>query len=108
MIWVIAAALAVAPLRAAELKPATMDAFERYVHQTERQLEERHTFLWADESAERARLVRQGQIVVEPAGAKPTIAVPDGLVHDWVGTVFVPGATLENTISVMEGYNHRE
>ena len=46
--------------------------------------------------------------MVRSAGAKPTVAVPDGLVHDWVGAVFVPGATLEKTIAVMQGYDHKE
>jgi len=31
-----------------------------------------------------------------------------GLVHDWVGSVFVPGATIEKTIRKMQDYNHKE
>ncbi|SPF50446.1 conserved hypothetical protein [Candidatus Sulfopaludibacter sp. SbA4] len=84
-----------------------MEAFERYIRQTEQRLDERKSFLWADESPDRARLVRQGQVVVEPAGAKPVVSVPDGLVHDWVGAVFIPGATIEKTIAVMADYNHK-
>ena len=96
------------PLSAARLTPETMAAFERYIRQTEQRLDERKPFLWADESPDRARLVRQGQVVVEPVGPSPTTPVPDGLVHDWVGAVFIPGATLERTLAVMEDYNHKE
>jgi hypothetical protein len=53
--------------RAAELKPQTVAAFDRYVQQAEQKLDGRKSFLWAGESAARARRVRQGEIVVEPA-----------------------------------------
>jgi len=45
--------------------------------------------------AEHAARLRGGQIVVErltPAGGE---ALPGGLLHDWRGTVFVPGATVK-------------
>ncbi len=108
MKWFALGALLVWRLGAAELKPATMQAFDRYIRQTEQRLDARKSFLWADESADRARLVRQGQIVVEPLGAKPTTVVPDGLIHDWVGSVFIPGATLEKTLASMQDYDHKE
>src|SRR5258708_5132534 len=102
------AALMVFQLAAAELKPQTIEAFDRYIRQTEQRLDGRKEFLWTDESAERGRRVRQGEIVVQPFGAKPDIDVADGLVHDWVGSVFVPGVTLEKTIATMQDYNHKE
>jgi hypothetical protein len=52
---------------AAELKPQTVAAFDRYVEQAEQRLDGRKSFLWAAESAARARRIRQGEIVVEPA-----------------------------------------
>jgi hypothetical protein len=83
-------------------------AFESRVRQIEQRLDIRSTFLWADESADRARRIRQGEVVVEPAGASPVFPVPDGLVHDWVGSVFIPGVTLEKTLAVMQDYNHKD
>ena len=105
--------LAVGALTAAELKPQTSAAFDRYIRQTEQRLDARRIFLWADESADRARRARQSEVVVEPAGDKPLIPVPDGLIHDWVGTVFLPGSTLSQTIAHLQDYNrspslHRE
>jgi len=91
---------------AAELRPQTVSAFDRYVRETEKRLEARKVFLWADESADRARRARQGEVVVEAAGEKALIPVADGLIHDWVGTVFVPDATLQETIARVEDYNH--
>jgi hypothetical protein len=89
-----------------DLKPATSAAFDRYIEQTEQRLNQRKTFLWADESPERRQRVRNGDVVVEPGGAKPITEVTDGLIHDWVGTVFVPGVTLATTLGHVEDYDH--
>jgi hypothetical protein len=90
----------------ADLKPATVAAFDRYIQQTEQRLQARRSFLWADESPDRAQRVRAGEVVVDPAGAKPVIAIDDGLVHDWVGAVFVPAVTLAATLEHVEDYDH--
>ncbi len=55
MRWFALAVLAAAPLPAGELKPQTLEAFDRYIRQTEQRLDARKSFLWADESAERAQ-----------------------------------------------------
>jgi len=102
------AALLLYQVGAVDLKPETVEAFERYVGQTEQRVNSRKTFLWADESRDRARRVRQGAIVVQPAGAKAETAVPHGLVHDWVGAVFIPGATLERTIALVQDYDRHK
>jgi hypothetical protein len=91
---------------AADLKPATVEAFEGYIRQTEQRLAARQTFLWSDESRERAQRVRRGEVVVEPTGARPLIEVSGGLIHDWVGGVFIPGVTLATTLEHVEDYDH--
>jgi len=90
----------------ADLKPATVAAFDRYIQQTEQRLNQRKSFLWADESPERSRRVRGGEVVVEPTGAKPLIDITDGLIHDWTGAVFVPGVNLAATLEHVEDYDH--
>ena len=93
---------------AAELKPQTAAAFDRYIQQAERRMDGRKSFLWAGESAARLRRVRQGEIVVEPASEQAEIPVCSGLVHDWVGAVFIPGATLEKTLAAGQDYNRHK
>jgi len=98
---------------AADLKPATVEAFDRYIRETEQRLNARKAFLWADESPVRAQRVRQGEVVVEPTGAKALTEVAGGLIHDWVGAVFIPGVTLASTLEHVEDYDrartfHRE
>src|SRR5258706_11164829 len=105
MEWFAPAVLAAAPLAAAELKPQTLEAFDRYIRQTEERLDARKNFLWADESADRARRLRQGESVVEPYGKNPVSNVPSGLIHDWIRSLFFPWATLSQTLALVQDYN---
>ncbi len=108
MKWILPALLLASGLCPAALKPETSQAFDQYIRQTERRLDSRRTFLWAEESPERARRVRGGEVVVEPSGDKPEIGVPDGLIHDWVGAVFLPGVTLEQTLALVRDYDRHK
>lgn len=108
MRWILPILLLTGGLSAAELKPQTSEAFDRYIRQTEQRLESRKAFLWADESAARARRVKAGEVVVEPAGPNPEIEVPDGLIHDWVGAAFLPGVKLEQTMALVRDYEHHQ
>ena len=34
--------------------------------------------------------------------------MPDGLIHDWIGVICIPGATVEKTLAVVQDYdNHK-
>jgi len=58
-----------------------------------------------DEDRERVRRVRDGEVVVAPAGKDNPRTVPHGLIHDWIGVVFVPHATLAEVLHVVNGYD---
>jgi len=105
---------------AAELKQKTAEAFERYIRATEaRMLQEsspRQPFLWIDRMPEQTREVfytklREGQVYVEHLETDQngeSIEIPDGLVHHWVGIVFIPGATLQRTMAVLQDYDNHQ
>jgi hypothetical protein len=63
--------------------------------------------LWVDEAPDRARRVRQGEILVDPVGAGE-VKVPNGLIHSWIGAVFIPGGTLETTLALVHDYNNHK
>ena len=94
---------------AAELGPGTLEAWNAYLKQTDLRLRERvehqRPFLWMDESPERAARVRRGEVVVAPAVGSGTEEVPNGLVHDWIGVIFIPGGTLESVSAVIHDYD---
>jgi len=107
------------PACGAELGPQTATAFDRYVQLTEKQIDatprEGRDFLWVDRLAESRRnaayaQLRQGQVVIEAIetleNGQP-IAIPGGMVHHWLGTIFIRGATLSRTLALLKDYDHQ-
>jgi hypothetical protein len=96
--------------RGAELKPETMQAWNQYVLSADSRMRERlgpgHQFLWSDESPDRSARLRRGEILIAPMTGSGTRRVPDGLIHHWVGALFIPDATLESVLSVAHDYDH--
>ena len=114
---IVGAPLAIAsPLPADDLKPQTLAAFERYVRATEARMADetagRSPLLWMDRQPEsREQQVRQqlqrGDVVVERLETRESgrrIEADDGLIHHWVGTVLLPGVTLDKVIPFVQGY----
>lgn len=89
-------------LRAAELKPETSAAFDRYVKLTEDGFAKSQgfeNFLWLDHHSNEKSLVWLGQSVITPLktldhGAE--IDVPGGDLQHWLGTVFLEGADIDH------------
>ena len=113
----------VAVVHAAELKAKTLEAWERYVTVTEvrmsTELAGQAPFLWVDRLPREARdeayaRLRAGEVVIERLetrdgrdgpGGNAEIDIPDGTVHHWVGTVSIPGVTLDETIALVQDYD---
>jgi hypothetical protein len=102
---------------AAKLASRTLAAFERYVALTEerRSGESDKGFLWIDRTSEArrrdalARLAR-GEVVVERLETKDRsrdINAPDGMIHHWVGTVFIK-APVSEILPVLQDYDHHD
>jgi hypothetical protein len=102
--------LSVSGAGAVELKPETVQAFDRYIRETEARIDQRllpgGRFLWVDDEPQRRNRVRQGQLAIENRSSRDTIAVPGGLIHHWIGAIFVPGVTLGKTLAVIQDYDH--
>ena len=104
-------ALMASTLAAAELKPRTIQAFDDYTRGLESRLDAQSrgpAFLWSDASPERNRQVRQAQILAESAAGDNPARVPDGLIHDWIGAVFIPGVTMEKVLRLVQDYDHHK
>jgi len=111
-------ALSVRPLGAEQLKPATVNAFDHYVELSEQRMAgelRSGRFLRVDDlppnlrDADYARL-RQGEVVIERLATLDeghSISVPGGLVHHWMGTVFIPRTTLARTLAFLEDYDEQ-
>jgi hypothetical protein len=111
-------ALELAGRAAVDLKPGTLAAFNEYVKLTdqrnENELRRGTDLLWIDglPEGERARsyeALRHGEVKMQKLetlenGEK--IRCPGGMIHHWVGVVFIPRVKLQDVLGVLEDYNH--
>jgi hypothetical protein len=100
-----------------ELKTGTLRAFQRYVELTDRrneaELEHGRQLLWIDNLADGQRAeayaaLKRGEVKLQKLGVRDNGAViscPGGLIHHWVGVVFLPGAKLEEVLGTLEDYD---
>lgn len=99
-------------LGADESSRARQAAFAEYMKQRDAAARERlvgtRPFLWLDDRPERRRLARSGALVIEPTQGEPATEVPDGLVHDWIGAVFIPGVTVRQVIDLVQDYDRHD
>ena len=94
---------------ASELKQETLNAWDDYLRTTNlrmhRNLGTGHPFLWIDEESGRSQRVRQGEILISPAQEAGPRKVHDGLIHDWIGAIFIPSVRMNDVFAVLHDYN---
>jgi hypothetical protein len=102
--------LTLSATKAAELKAETSNAWETYVgHETvrvQKRAANEQGFLWIDADSERYKQTLAGTVVVEPMSKNTPFHVPSGLIHHWIGAVFIPNASIEDVMSVTRDYAH--
>jgi hypothetical protein len=94
------------------LKPKTLQAFDDYIHAAEDAMEPslkgRGAFLWSDLNSSRAQQVRQGQVAAQLWAGDWPVKIPNGLIHDWVGAVFVPDVAVDQVVSLVQNYDNHQ
>jgi hypothetical protein len=95
-----------------QLKPRTLQAFEEYIHEAEAAMEPslhgRGAFLWSDTDPQIAQQVRHGEIPVQLWSGDASVKVPNGLIHDWIGGIFIQHTTVADTLALIQDYdNHK-
>jgi hypothetical protein len=97
-------------LRAGDLNEQTLKAWNEYIQGINARMKERSAgtsaFLWIDEAPGRRERVRQGEILVEPASKEVPEKVPQGLIHNWLGAVFIPNASIASVFAMLNDYSH--
>ena len=93
------------------------EAFDRYVTLTDarnaEELSHGAPFLWVDALPEARRAesysaMKRGEVVIERLETRDhgnTIPCPGGLIHHWVGALWIPGATLAQTLALVQAYD---
>lgn len=93
-----------------KLSPETVAEFERYAKSVEAELgkrwEGKANFISVEDSPADRQKVLDGELLVRASSpdGKPQ-SITDGLVHDWVGSVFIPGTTPERVIRVLRDFD---
>lgn len=107
LFWVVASP---ALLRAAELSSEQLNAWNEYIASADArvriQMETGGSVLWSDQSPDRSTRLRRGEIVSLPLADHGTKNIPNGLIHDWFGAIFIPNATIESVLAVVHDYDH--
>jgi hypothetical protein len=79
----------------ARLTPEATAAFDRYVEQEEARM---------SSDPVRDPKLRGGEERIESVDAARSVNTPGAMIQDWVGTMFMPGATLAQVQSVLRDY----
>ncbi len=110
---------------AADLRPEALEAFSRYTQATEARIDKElarpGAMLYLEGLPEPRRsrtfgLLKHGDIIIErlrtlgpsglPAQAGRELRAPGALIHHWMGAIFVPGMTLQQTLGFVQDYDH--
>lgn len=95
-----------------KLRPETVEGFNRYVKVTEeslrKQWEGQKSFLRIYDNPRILARVRKGEVVVERLNSDKHSMAPGGIVHDWIGTLYIPEIRVESVLRVLQDYNRHK
>jgi hypothetical protein len=102
LLWTCVFLLSAAPSWAqftTELKPETVAAFQKYQANVDQelnlQIQGKRPYLWVDQRSDLAQKAKGGEVVTYAFTGKNGLSVPGGLIHDWVGVIYLKGAHLD-------------
>ena len=89
---------------------ATVQAFDDYVARAEERIrkEERSVATFDPAADQGQAALASEKAVVAPRGpaGKGAVDIPEGMIHDWSGTILLRGVTLEDVLAVLQDYDH--
>lgn len=105
----------------ADLKPQTLEAFTNYVQITESRLQKElarpNSFLYIEGLPESQRSqvmasLRNGQVYMEKMKLRDAsgrvLGAPEAIIHHWMGAVFIPCVTLQQTLDLVKDYDRHQ
>jgi hypothetical protein len=102
----------------AKLHSETVAAFDRYMQLTEErneaELKRGSSLLWIDslspaQRTEAYAALKRDEVQIEQLSTLDNgkaIDCPGGMIHHWVGVIFINGAKLDDVLGVLEDYDH--
>jgi hypothetical protein len=93
---------------AAEPNPQALASWKDYMAMANTRMQDRlngkSPFLWVDQDPMRRQQLSLGEIIISPIGNSHPLSIPHGLIHHWMGAVFIPGATVQDLSAVVGDY----
>jgi len=91
-----------------QLMPQTLEAFAAYIRHAEIVMEQtlEGRFLWSDLDEQRTQQLQKGEVVAEFWAGRAPVEVPNGLIHDWIGSILIPNATVQDTLALIQDYDN--
>ena len=109
--WLLAAILAPflagIGVRAQQLRPEALQEFDCYLRSAEDRAAHRASFMVVDSEPALLRAVTGGSIQTVPGNGPNPHKITGAMVYDWIGTVFIPGATIDRAVRMLQDYDHR-
>jgi hypothetical protein len=103
----------------AKLHADTVAAFDRYEHLTEErnetELKRGSALMWVDSLPEAQRTeayaaLKRGEVQIRQLNTLDngkSLPCPMGLIHHWVGAIFINGAKLDDVLGILKDYDHQ-
>ncbi len=92
-----------------KLRPETSRAFDAYARTVEQQMEDQldgnAPLKWIDITDSQRSAIVAGKIVTERVNTDD-LDVPNGIIHDWLGVMFVPGVTAGSIMAMLQDIDH--
>lgn len=105
---------------ATELRPEAVRGFNTYIQRAEQRMRSEisspSSFLWVDGLIDEQRhdvesRLQHGEVVTERLEGKDAsqrTQTPGATIHHWLGTTFIPGATLKQVLFLVQDYNEHQ
>jgi hypothetical protein len=94
---------------AASVSAGTLRAWDEAVHHAKAELARQacnpDRFLWVDRQLNRSKMPEPGVTLSIYSAHGGGLAVPSGLIHHWIGTVFIPNVRLFDAVAVLQDYD---
>ncbi|MEX2303636.1 MAG: hypothetical protein WD733_22020 [Bryobacterales bacterium] len=103
--------------QAAQLQPETVEAFKQHVAATmdlnaqssrDAPVNNGGPFLRTAAGAPKRQKLRDGEISVNPQQGQGDIPIEKGIIHHWIGGVFVPGRTAGDALNLLRDFDSYE
>jgi len=122
--WVLIVALffiVTADAEAAKLQPQTLRAWDAYAQLTEQRIASelnssagflRIEFMPLPEAARTMQTIKGGRVAIQKMTTRAAngkeIDVPDGMMHHWLGAIFIPNIKLQTVIQWVQNYDQHQ